>query len=69
MQQGWEGYNGRASLDSMCKALGLDGKPGDIDGSKVWDFVEAGKYQEVMDYNKWDVEQGRKVYKRLTFTS
>jgi predicted PolB exonuclease-like 3'-5' exonuclease len=53
----------------MCKALGLDGKPGDIDGSKVWDFVEAGKYEEVMTYNKYDVEQGRKVYKRLTFTS
>lgn len=69
LQQGWEGYNGRASLDSMCKALGIPGKPDDIDGSKVWDFVEACKYQEVMDYNKHDVEQGREVYKRLTFTN
>ena len=67
LQQAWEGYNGRASLDSMCKALGVPGKPDDIDGSKVWEFVEAGKYQEVMDYNKLDVEETRVVYNRFTF--
>jgi len=69
LQQAWEGYNGRASLDSMCKALGVPGKPDDIDGSKVWEFVEAGKYQEVMDYNKLDVEETRVVYNRFTFNN
>lgn len=67
LQQAWEGFGGRASLDSMCKALGIEGKPDDIDGSQVWDYVEAGKYEKVMEYNKYDVEQTRKVYKRFNF--
>ena len=67
LQQAWEGFGGRASLDSMCKALGIPGKPDDIDGSKVWDFVEAGEYQKVMDYNKLDVEETRAVYRRFNF--
>jgi hypothetical protein len=67
LQQAWEGYNGKCSLDTMCKALGIEGKPGDIDGSKVWDFVEAGEYEKVMEYNKYDVEQTRKVYRRFNF--
>lgn len=67
LQQAWEGFNGRASLDSMCKALGIPGKPDDIDGSKVWQFVEAGEYQKVMDYNILDVEEARMVYNRFTF--
>lgn len=67
LQQAWEGYNGRASLDSICKAIGIPGKPDDIDGSKVWDFVEAGNYQKVMDYNILDVEETRDVYNRFTF--
>ena len=69
LQQGWEGFNGRASLDSMCKALGIPGKPDDIDGSKVWDFVERGDFERVMQYNILDVDESRQVYKRLTFTS
>lgn len=67
LQQAWEGFGGRASLDSMCRALCIPGKPDDIDGSKVWQFVEAGEYQKVMDYNKLDVEEARAVYNRLTF--
>ena len=69
LQQAWEGFNGRASLDSMCKALGIPGKPDDIDGSKVWQFVEAGEYQKVMDYNKLDVEEARILYNRFTFNT
>ena len=69
LQQAWEGFNGRASLDSMCKALGIPGKPDDIDGSKVWQFVEAGEYQKVMDYNKLDVEEARTLYNRFTFNT
>ena len=53
----------------MCKALGIPGKPDDIDGSKVWDFVERGDYERVMQYNILDVDESRQVYKRLTFTS
>ena len=67
LQQAWEGFNGKCSLDTMCKALGIPGKPDDIDGSQVWDYVEAGEYEKVMEYNKYDVEQTRKVYKRFNF--
>jgi hypothetical protein len=67
LQQAWEGFGGRCSLDTMCKALGIEGKPDDIDGSQVWDYVERGEYEKVMEYNKYDVEQTRKVYKRFNF--
>jgi hypothetical protein len=67
LQQAWEGFGGRCSLDTMCKALGIEGKPDDIDGSQVWDYVEKGDYEKVMEYNKYDVEQTRKVYKRFNF--
>jgi len=67
LQQAWEGFNGKCSLDTMCKSLGIEGKPDDIDGSQVWDYVEKGEYEKVMEYNKYDVEQTRKVYKRFNF--
>lgn len=67
LQQAWGGFKARISLDSMCKALGIEGKPDDIDGSKVWDYVEAGEYEKVCAYNVYDVEQTRKVYNRFNF--
>lgn len=61
----WDGKN-RASMDKLCKALGFDGK-GDIDGSKVWDYVEAGRIAEVADYCKGDIERTRLLFNRMTF--
>ncbi len=66
-QIAWAGFKGRASQDSICNALGIDGKPDDIDGSKVWDFVRDGKVKRVEEYNIDDVEKNREIYKRLTF--
>ncbi len=63
----WAGYGNTISLDNLCKALRIKGKPNDIDGSKVWDFVKAGKINEVGEYNKNDVELVREVYNRLNF--
>ncbi|NNI55757.1 ribonuclease H-like domain-containing protein [Pasteurella multocida] len=64
----WCGYNREKSpsLDKLCKVLGIEQK-GDIDGSKVWDFVQAGKINEVAEYCAKDVERVRKIYKRMTF--
>ncbi len=62
----WAGYKGTVSLDKLCKVLGIEQK-GDIDGSKVWDFVQAGKINEVAEYCAKDVERVRKIYKRMTF--
>lgn len=63
----WSGFEGNASQDSICKALGINGKPDDIDGSKVWDFVKAGKIDRVAEYNRDDVEKNRNIYKRMNF--
>ncbi len=56
------------SLDTLAKALGLkSSKDGGIDGSQVFDFYLAGKYDEIYDYCKRDVELTRKIYKRMIF--
>ncbi len=64
----WSGLKstGFGSLDKICRAFGYDGK-GDLDGSKVWDAIKDGKYDEVLAYNKDDVEKTRLLHKRMTF--
>jgi hypothetical protein len=67
----WAGVKNRVSLDKLCKVLGVAGKGSeigdDIDGSKVWDFVKAGKIAEVATYCAGDVERVREIHKRMTF--
>lgn len=65
--QAWAGFKERISQDNLCKALGIEGKPDDIDGSKVWDFVKAGNIDRVAEYNRDDVEKVRMIYNRLNF--
>jgi len=59
----WDPKN-YTSLDNLCLALGLEGK-GDIDGSKVWDAVQEGRWEEVAEYCRQDVERARQVYQRI----
>jgi len=66
-QEAWAGFKGRMSQDNLCKALGIEGKPDDIDGSKVWDFVKAGNVDRVAEYNRDDVEKNIQIYNRLNF--
>jgi hypothetical protein len=66
-QQAWAGFKGRMSQDSMCKALGIEGKPGDISGANVWDHVRDGDIKRVVEYNIDDVNKVRQLHKRLTF--
>lgn len=61
----WSGKTS-GSLDKICKAFGYEGK-GDIDGSKVWDYVKDGKIKEVAEYCKDDVRKTRDLYNRMTF--
>lgn len=63
----WCGYKDRISQDNLCKALGIEGKPNDIDGSKVWDYVKEGGIERVAIYNVDDVEKVRQIYNRLMF--
>jgi len=65
----WAGYKstGFSKLDDISRALGYEGK-GDIDGSKVWDYIKAGKYDEVEKYCMQDVVDVRNLHKRMTFS-
>lgn len=63
----WAGYKDRISQDALCKALGIEGKPSDIDGSKVWDYYRSGKIDEIEVYNRDDVSKVRQIHKRLNF--
>ena len=55
----------RVSMDSLCKALGIEGK-GDFDGSMVAETWPIDP-EKVIEYCKDDVERTRKIYKKLTF--
>lgn len=63
---GLSGYTGSSSMTALCRAFGIDGK-GDIDGSKIWDAVLEGRYQDIADYCDDDVNRARIFHKRLTF--
>lgn len=49
------GSGGKATLHEICRTLGLEGKPGGIDGSKVSEFVDNGRIAEVAAYCESDV--------------
>ena len=55
---------GGPSLDAACVAFGVPLK-GDIDGSKVWDAIVAGRIDEVAAYCADDVRRVRAVYRRI----
>jgi hypothetical protein len=63
----WAGVGGRISLERLCLALSIPSPKGDIDGSKVWEYVQAGKHDEVARYCERDVEATRAVHRRMTF--
>lgn len=62
----WAGLKGTVSQDKLARALGLPGK-GEIDGSKVWDYVKAGRIDEVAAYCRDDVRQVREIHRRMAF--
>jgi hypothetical protein len=67
----WAGVGNRVKLDKLCKALGIAAKGSeigeDIDGSQVWDYVQAGKIAKVAQYCNGDVHRTREVFRALTF--
>jgi NTP pyrophosphatase (non-canonical NTP hydrolase) len=58
-------------LRFLCKVLGIEGKGSEIgdeiDGSKVWDFVQAGRIAEVATYCGGDVHRAREMHRRMAF--
>jgi hypothetical protein len=63
----WAGTGNRISLDKLCKALNVKTPKGEITGATVWDFVKAGKIDDVMAYCLRDIEATRTVYSRMVF--
>lgn len=63
----WAGVGGRVSLDKLCLALGIESPKGEIDGSKVGQYVQDGKIAEVVEYCVKDVEATREIWRRMTF--
>jgi len=63
----WSGdVRDKVSMNRLCLAFNVPDK-GDIDGSKVWDYVRDGRIAEVAAYCNGDVERTRTIYKRLMF--
>ena len=67
----WAGHGNRVSLDKLCKIFNIPLKGSEIgeeiDGSKVWDFYQAGRIADIARYCEGDVERTRQAYKRMTF--
>lgn len=57
----------KTSLDRLCKALGVPTPKGELDGSKVWEYVKAGRIAEIAEYCKRDVEAVRQCHRRMVF--
>lgn len=63
----WAGARNTVKMDKLARALGLPGKEG-LDGSKVADYIAAGRIAEVADYcANVDVRQVRDIHRRMTF--
>ena len=67
----WSGAGRCISMDKLCALMGIPGKGSElggeeIDGSKVWDFVLAGRIADVERYCAADVERTREMHRRMT---
>ena len=63
----WAGWGNRISLKNLCAALDVPVKSNGLDGSKVWDYVQEGRMDEVAEYCREDVAATREVYRKMTF--
>lgn len=63
----WAGRGNRIKLVELCEILGIPSPKDGIDGSQVWDYVKAGRIEEVAEYCKKDVIATREAYNRMTF--
>lgn len=63
----WAGRGNRIKLAELCEILRIPSPKDGIDGSQVWDYVQAGRIEEVAEYCKKDVIATREAYNRMTF--
>ena len=66
MHRWWLGAKRHVSLDDIAWALGIESsKTADVEGSKVFDLYQAGKLDQIREYNLNDVRVTRKIYERM----
>lgn len=53
-------------LGGLAEALDLESPKGDLDGSKVYDYYQDGKLEEVYPYCMEDVRTTRAIYRKMT---
>lgn len=58
-------FGDRVSLDAACVAFDIPLPKGDIDGSKVWDYILQGLIAKVAAYCADDVRRVRAVYRAI----
>jgi predicted PolB exonuclease-like 3'-5' exonuclease len=58
-------FKGMVSLKNACAFFGIEAKTG-MEGSEVYDEYLNGNSQGILDYCKEDVENVRKLFKKLT---
>lgn len=58
------GASTRMGLDEVSRLMGLEGKPSDIDGSRVDEFYRAGRLKEISDYCVADVVNTYRLWLR-----
>lgn len=52
----WSGNsNNWVSVDKLCFAFGIDSPKTIMNGSEVWNYVQFGDYDKVVEYNQADV--------------
>jgi len=56
-------------LDVLAKSLNIPSPKEDLDGSKVFEYYQAGNLADIYDYCKRDVETVKRIYRRMTFSS
>jgi predicted PolB exonuclease-like 3'-5' exonuclease len=56
--------NARATLDEISRAMGLPGKPEDINGSEVASYFLQGRIKEIADYCETDVVNTYRIWLR-----
>lgn len=60
----WAGNRGTVSLDSLCQAFGVKGKDG-MSGDQVYDYWQAGRYDEIESYCRDDVMRVMALHERM----
>ena len=66
MHRWWLGARRHVSLDDVAWALGIESsKTAEVEGSKVFDLYQAGRLEDIRDYNLNDVRVTRRIYERM----